>query len=714
MKLAESTNTLVCSQDFVETEFSIGDPILIMEYLRKNAYSNPKRAICQEIMSNARDAHREVGVANMPIVVKLPNRMQPVWSCRDYGPGISPSRMSDVFTKFGKSTKRDDNNQTGGFGIGAKTPWAYTDTFLITTICNIEGNLIKYQYAAVIGANRVPKLIQMAEPCRSDEKHTGTTISFNVEAKDHYEFSRYSFEVSSFWTVRPEISGGDDYKHLWEIGGYKFKYDTWGILSEGRGNTQILIDGIPYSLNVDSLGETISDAEKTFIRYNTCHFFFNVGELSVSLNREALYYDDRTNKRISGRVREAINTVRVFYEQEVANSKTLWDAAIALKVATGFFNDSASFLKGIQWNGKIIPQQVISGCGHTTEIIHYKREAADSYKYAGKVRRLTSSGVITFTNNSKLIMGDSKSKIEYMFSQDKTLKNVYVFRQRVSSIEDDARWNKWLADSHIMDLDPIKIESIPVAPRQPRVKSAYAPRQRVKTYKWDRGEWCDTEIEGEVLEDGEGIYVPCFRRRAMTDNTCTEDIDPENFRISDILNFIKDKKLVVYGIQKDVLPTLGSGWVSLFDYVRNLIKEIATEHKIPVGTVVDFINGSKDDRSFHYAPLHKLISENIKRMPDCVVNWFNESEILNKLNSDKDFKFISGYCNYRVWEFLKLENMDKKHINTDKLKEIVYEECKLLKHIPFGNYGFDATVVEDVIVYLSAIKENKTSKKLVA
>lgn len=48
----------------------------------------------------------------------------------DYGCGLSQRRVQDVFTTFGASTKRDNNYEIGGFGLGAKSPLAYADTFM--------------------------------------------------------------------------------------------------------------------------------------------------------------------------------------------------------------------------------------------------------------------------------------------------------------------------------------------------------------------------------------------------------------------------------------------------------------------------------------------------------------------------------------------------------------------------------------------------------
>jgi hypothetical protein len=705
MMLSDTNTTLERSREFKEGAFDIGDPILIMEYLRKNAYSNPKRAICQEIMCNARDAHREVG-SDKQVIVTLPSRMNPVWSCRDFGPGITPVRMSDVFMRFGKSTKRTDNTQTGGFGIGAKTPWAYTDTFLITTICDIEGHRIKYHYAAVIAENRVPKLVQMADPTATTEP-TGTTISFNVEARDQNEFARYTYEVSKYWTTRPSIVGETDYKSHWLISKYKFKNENWGLAENRDSSSIVVIDGIPYALNMDGFREKLTDAERSLVNYNFCEFYFNVGELSVSLNREALYYDDRTTKRIVERIREMISHIRSHYEKLVSTSTTLWDAAIAFKQAVGFFHSCDSFLKGIQWNGMIIPTQSIHGGNVGVEIVHYERSAANDWKFPNKVRRFTRDGRICFTDHSKLIMGDSRSKIEYMFEQDKTLKHVYVFHRRFTGSEYDARYASWLKDTNVMALNPIDIETVPAAPRIPRTKSAKpANRVRVKTYVWSGCDFTDTEIDSDELENGSGIYVPCYRRRAMSDNKCERELDNVRYGLSvsrfrDIFN----KSDKIYGIQKDLLPKLGKGWVSLYDHVKNSIKKMAETMNVPETTIISIVSDDYSNRIQSQGKFFELVKKNLDKMPSCVIKYYEESVKLESIATNANFNLRACTLKEDVVSFLKLDNKCLNEIK--KMKDAVWSNCKLIGFVNFASYGYNEDTSSHLITYLNAIKQNE-------
>jgi hypothetical protein len=706
MKLAESNAVLERSASFKEASFDIGDPILIMEYLRKNAYSNPKRAICQEIMSNARDAHRELGL-DLPIQVVLPNRMTPTWSCRDFGPGISPERMENVFIKFGRSTKRTDNTQTGGFGVGAKTPWAYTDTFIITTICNIEGHLIKYHYAAVIGENRVPKLIQMSDPCAATETHTGTTISFNVEARDQSDFVRYTHEVCRFWNPRPKIIGETaDYAHLWAEINYQHTGDNWAIANDRHsGNTMVIIDGIPYALTFDSINDHLTDSERNLVRYSCCHFFFGVGELSVSLNREALYYDDRTIKMIVARIKSMVVALRSHFENEVSNSKTLWDAALNFRKAVGFFNHCDAFLTGIQWNGKTIPTKDIFP-SRPAKVIRYERTAKDSYKWGGRVRRFTADCNIAFKDNAMLVHGDSKTRIEYMFSQKPDLKFVYAFYQEYSGVNEDAKWAEWY--KQVTDLGAVMVDTLPKPPKVPREKRE---RKTVsyKTYEWNGHDWSDTEISEDDLINGEGIYVPCFRRQAMTDHTCAKPIGSadgcggwDGLKVSDFLNVLS-KKVKVYGIQKDLLGDLGDGWVTLYDYMWKQFSDTATALSVPIGAVVDAAKGNLSHGYRHATNLGKLIDANMDKMPKCIVAWHDATKIVQIV---KDAGIFSYSMKHEVASFIKLHDI-KGYKNLYEYYENVMETCKMLKNVNFCSYGYDASMDQHVVIYLEALKSKE-------
>jgi DNA topoisomerase VI subunit B len=128
LKQTDSDSELLYSNVQGESiPFSIGDPSVIIDIIRKKIYSHPIRTMVQEYLSNAKDSCLEAGKDSSCIHVSLPTHLKPEFSIRDYGVGMSDERIREVFVQYGISTKRNSVSQLGYFGIGSKSGWAYTD-----------------------------------------------------------------------------------------------------------------------------------------------------------------------------------------------------------------------------------------------------------------------------------------------------------------------------------------------------------------------------------------------------------------------------------------------------------------------------------------------------------------------------------------------------------------------------------------------------------
>jgi hypothetical protein len=112
--------------------FGVSADPMLMSMLSTGLYANPLRTMIQEIMFNAWDAHRMGNCQDRPIDVYLNDTSGLI--VRDYGPGIKHEDMVPVYCIYGNSTKRNDQGQTGGFGLGCKSPYAYTDSFNVTSL----------------------------------------------------------------------------------------------------------------------------------------------------------------------------------------------------------------------------------------------------------------------------------------------------------------------------------------------------------------------------------------------------------------------------------------------------------------------------------------------------------------------------------------------------------------------------------------------------
>ena len=115
--------------------------------LSQNLYLNPIGSIIREYVSNALDSMRESGNTDPIVVSLLLEENNWVFSVQDFGMGLSPERVENVFAKYLSSTKEDSVNELGFYGIGSKSALSYRDSFNI--ISRHEG--VEYRYVMFKG-----------------------------------------------------------------------------------------------------------------------------------------------------------------------------------------------------------------------------------------------------------------------------------------------------------------------------------------------------------------------------------------------------------------------------------------------------------------------------------------------------------------------------------------------------------------------------------
>lgn len=328
MRIAGHGNKFESNQQTETQSFGIGDASVVIEILRNRLYEHKIRTLVQEYMSNARDAHREIGQKRR-IEVVAPTQFEPTFKVRDFGPGISPDRMANVFVLYGASTKRTNNTQTGGFGIGAKSAWSYADGFII--VSTVDGT--KRTYHAHVGASNVGQL-DLLETTKTNEPN-GCEIQVAVNPRDVAEFTASIQRACYFWqaeempvlknvTLPPMIK-------TYDLGALSIVSSNESMPSflNAYGRTNLLvIDGIIYNLNRDLL-EKVEQLKALSEELNGSMLIkIPNGLVQVSASREKLDDSETTRKglakvgvKLLTEVKKhvadkigAINTVKAFVE----------------------------------------------------------------------------------------------------------------------------------------------------------------------------------------------------------------------------------------------------------------------------------------------------------------------------------------------------------------------------------------------------------------
>lgn len=291
--------------------FGISDVRLVVDILSK-LYAYPIRTLVQEYICNGRDAMREAGTwGKVPMVIQIPNTLEPSFKVRDYGVGITPDRMENIFVNYGSSTKRNTNTQTGGFGIGAKSAFSYTDSFTITSFVNGT----QYVYTAHLAESGG---INLLGTFPTDEPN-GVEISIGVKPKDIVEFSNAVQRCVKFWSESIKFVGSNVIFQLKPT----LTLGNMAVYEEAHpARTIYLIDGIEYDL----IGEDSTNYSSYWSR-NRNHY------LHSERNTIAINIDNGFFKIASSRERLENNDDNKDKQSSVlANANTLIDSLIASKI----------------------------------------------------------------------------------------------------------------------------------------------------------------------------------------------------------------------------------------------------------------------------------------------------------------------------------------------------------------------------------------------
>lgn len=152
-------------------------------------------------MCNAWDEHIKKGITDQPIIVNLDEESM---SIEDHGRGIHDDDIQPIYMIYGNSTKKNSQNETGGFGLGSKAPFAYSSHFTVTS--SHKG--MQHIYAMSRGSHKT----NGKPDCRTimsmptDQSGIKVEIPLN-ESHDHFEFKRIIEYITFFGDMNVCLNG---------------------------------------------------------------------------------------------------------------------------------------------------------------------------------------------------------------------------------------------------------------------------------------------------------------------------------------------------------------------------------------------------------------------------------------------------------------------------------------------------------------------------
>lgn len=307
MKTGTATRTLEHNVEGTTKKAQISGSAAMFDILYNRMYTEKEWAIFRELFSNAWDSHRRADTLDTPVSIHLPTSLEPWFAIRDYGVGLSPEAVQTLFMNYGESDKNQSNDEIGGFGLGSKTPYAYTDQFTVKSFWN--GHC--YVFQAYLLEDGCPSSTLLAS--QPTDEPNGLEITVNVDSERGREMFTHSLKrMYSYIPTRPRLNYTP--KDLQEEE-YEYVFDNpdiegvqcVAVTTRGSGHRmnskdiRFVLDIVPYSLDRDDLDRTYQESDfiRSVLTSRRVDIWLDTGVLDVTAPRESISMDN-DNKNMAG------------------------------------------------------------------------------------------------------------------------------------------------------------------------------------------------------------------------------------------------------------------------------------------------------------------------------------------------------------------------------------------------------------------------------
>jgi hypothetical protein len=538
MKLEIEPQDVAVHGNFKTSEFKTGDTAFIVDMFADKVYSHKERAVIREMACNAHDSHIMAGTEDVPFDVHIPTRLEPYFSLRDYGTGLSDEEVRDHYAGIGISTKRDNQNVIGCYGIGTLSPYSLADSF---TVKSYKDGMCR-TYSCYRNDQRVP-VVSLLTECETDEPN-GIEVNVSVEGKV-YEFGVEAVYVFKFWEgTLPNINDKYVVEQCEDARkGYAFEGDDYG-LKNTWGDVFAVMGNIAYTIPRD-LDEFRCEG----------YLKFELGELSFDTGRENLAMDTKTKEALKAKfaaVKEALTADAI---AQIEALPTAWDQAVL-----------ANELNKGDLGRKIKADlQEYAPDGTTEEMTYFSGYARS---HGGIDKGLTQKIPI----GSHVVYYASKPRFQSRIKQH--LKDQFHQTTLVLLTTQQIAETGVPADliNDLEDLPKVYSSRSSGSGTVDKCK-VYTIRDGYDSYQ-NRKNWTEAEVD---LKDGEErVYVEINRFEVVGQKWFTNNTSQIRSSIDDLKAHIGDVK--VYGIKSVLLKSKGfknGNWISLDEYLKRETTKVA-------------------------------------------------------------------------------------------------------------------------------------------
>jgi hypothetical protein len=425
MKLHTNTNSIEKSNNFVESNYSIEATAKAFSILSDGLYSNKVKAVVRELSTNAYDSHVQAGCKDKPFDLNLPTSLDNTFSVRDYGTGLSQEDCMSLYTTYFRSNKTDSNDAVGCLGLGSKSPFAYTDQFMVESFFNGE----HMTFSAYKSEDGAPVFAMLSS--EETNEPNGLKVSFGTNSDDRWEFLREATELFQNFEVVPSCNTElDIIKPKVVIEG-----TNWRVLDNGWDNT-VLMGQVSYPIDVSQFD---GEAYKLLDGCAGIQLTAEIGDVDITPSRESLSYNSRTKENLHKLFSNILEEIADKITESVAECKTLWDARVQVVELNNRLKKidavSDKIKEVVTWNDQKLFGNKLSfsvlldedSMTDTNDVVQYSKSRWRQKVERNKVSEIFVLNADEFTIMFQNIKRGAVGKVKY-FLEEKTEGTVFLIR----------------------------------------------------------------------------------------------------------------------------------------------------------------------------------------------------------------------------------------------------------------------------------------------
>ena len=400
-------------------------------------YSDPQLAVIREYSTNALDAHTEAGNTD-PIEIYTPSALSPYFKIIDHGVGLSVDDITNMYSKYGASTKRGTNDQVGMLGLGAKSALTLVSQFNLTSVKN--GVKI---YVSISRSSDGSGQMEIIDTSATDAPN-GVEISIPVPR--NHQFAQKCRDFFRFWKKGTVLVDGKepDFIDGRPVG------KTF-IINRDLGQDYVVMGNVAYPVKESLYSSGYSYQQMGIVA------FVNIGDVNFTPSREQLHYTAKTKETINKLKLEFSQQLVASINDDIAKSVTYPEAWRKAREWRGSFGR----LGTLTYKGIEIPQDVPVNDGKEVSIQNggYGRRYHNWFRSVTPEHMDTHLFITGFAESLKVSPVQREKVAIYCQQQGLSLNKLVVLTEK--ELNKETRHSVWLTEFHTVDwawIAPIKVQ----------------------------------------------------------------------------------------------------------------------------------------------------------------------------------------------------------------------------------------------------------------